>query len=138
MNLQNKNSSLDQFLFIVVSPILMSDNLDADNIVKLIQQELDKIAGKDEAISSDEQSLIDSIMSEVGKYKELLDRSLDDGKIDQQERIRLFQTKFAIIQKAVGKIRDDMIVSQDEQAIIGRLQQLLPKISEYEEKFTEK
>ncbi|MCE7735397.1 MAG: hypothetical protein GPJ54_11000 [Candidatus Heimdallarchaeota archaeon] len=114
----------------------MTDKLDTHNIVKLIQEELNKIAGKDGTISSDEQSLIDSIVIEVGKYKELLDRSLDDGKIDQQERIRLFQTKFAIIQKAVSKIRDDMIVSKDEQAIIDGLQQLLPQISEYEDKFT--
>lgn len=136
MNLQNENSRLDQFLLTLISAILMTDKLDTHNIVKLIQEELNKIAGKDGTISSDEQSLIDSIVIEVGKYKELLDRSLDDGKIDQQERIRLFQTKFAIIQKAVSKIRDDMIVSKDEQAIIDGLQQLLPQISEYEDKFT--
>lgn len=129
---------LDQFLFMIVIAILMTDKLDADNIVKQIQEELSKIAGEDGSISSDEQSLIDSIVVEVGKYKNLLDQSLEDGKIDQQEGIRLFQSKFAIIQKAVGKIRDDMIVSKDEQAIIDGLQQLLPMISEYEEKFTEK
>ena len=116
----------------------MTDKLDADNIVRLIHEELNMIAGSDGTISADEQSLIDSIIIEVEKYKILLDKSLDDGTIDQQERIRLFQTKFAIIQKAVGKIRDDMIVSKDEQAIVDGLQMLLPQISEYEDKFSEK
>ncbi|MFV2014806.1 MAG: hypothetical protein ACC656_05230, partial [Candidatus Heimdallarchaeota archaeon] len=81
----------------------MTDKMDTDNIVNLIQEELNKIADSDGTVSVDEQSLIDSIMAEVKKYKNMLDQSLTDGKIDQQERIHLFQGKFNIIQKAVGK-----------------------------------
>lgn len=116
----------------------MEDMTGTDGIVYLIEEELSKIAGKDGTITAEEQALINSIMTEVTKYKDVLDQSLSDGKITQQERIRLFQGKLNIIHKAVGKIKDDMMVSQDEQAIVNGLQGLLPKITEYEEKFTEK
>ena len=113
----------------------MTDNIETDEIVLKIENELNKIAGKDGIITTEERKLVDSIMVEVGKYKYILDQSLADGKIDQRERIKLFQGKLMIVQKTVSNIREDLIVSNEEQEIITRLQQLLPLISEYEDKY---
>ena len=116
----------------------MPDDSETEKIVLMIKDELNKIAGKDGRITTEEKALIDTIMLEVNKYIVNLDKALYDKKIDQQERIKLFQGKLKIIQTAVSKIRQDLIVSGEEQAIINGLQQLIPVFSEYEEKFIDK
>ena len=116
----------------------MSENSETEEIMQMIKGELGKIADQDGKVTGEEQLLLDSIMVQIEKYKNILDEALSNGKIDQQERIRLFQGKLNIIQMAVSEIRQDLIVSTEEQAIMNRLQQLLPKISEYEEQFFDK
>ncbi|MHA2099941.1 MAG: hypothetical protein ACW99A_14785, partial [Candidatus Kariarchaeaceae archaeon] len=108
-----------------------------EEIFTNIKNELSNIAGEDGTISTSEQGLLDTILMELNKYRDMLNQALQDNKLDQQEKIRLFSAKLDIIRKAVGKIKKDMIVSDDEQAIMNGLQQLLPKIIEYEDKFSD-
>lgn len=116
----------------------MSEDNETAKIVNMIESELNKIAGKDGRITTEERDLIETILVEVHKYKGVLDNAISDNKIDQQERIRLFQGKLNMVQTAVSKIRQDLIVSTEEQAIINGLQQLIPKITEYEDQFLDK
>ena len=114
---------------------LVSEHTGTEKIVEMIRQELSNIAHQDNKVSEDEQALMDKIMSEVMKYKNLLDKAIMDNKLDEQERIRLFSAKLEIIKKAVGQMKKDMIVSKEEQALLNGLQRLLPKISDFESKF---
>ncbi|OLS22132.1 MAG: hypothetical protein HeimC2_30570 [Candidatus Heimdallarchaeota archaeon LC_2] len=116
----------------------MSENIETEKIVQIIQNELGNIADQDGKVTEEEQTLIDSIMLHINKYKNILDEALANNKIDQQERIKLFQGKLNIIQMAVSDIRQDLIVSTEEQAIMNGLQRLLPLITEYEEQFHDK
>ncbi len=133
--LRNDCFLLDYLLFLSKIYNTVSENIETEKIILMIKNELSRIAGKDGKVTEDEQALINSILEEANKYKTILDKAISNNKIDQQERIRLFQGKLNMVQKAVSKIRDDLIVSDDEQAIINGLQLLLPKISDFEAKF---
>lgn len=105
------------------------------DVVKLITDEITGIAKRDGVITEEEQTLIDSIETEMKKYKTLMEKALEDNEITPKERNSLFRAKLQIIKNSVKTIRQDFNVSNDEQEIINGLQKMLPEISKFEKKF---
>ena len=65
--------------------------------MKYIWVSLSELALKDEKITKDEYLLILSFADKIETYKELLEKTLEDGIIDGSERFQLFHAKYNIL-----------------------------------------
>ena len=91
------------------------------DIVKRITKILHKVALEDGEISEDEEKIIASVISNMGEYKEILEKAMEDKKITPQEKDQLFEFRMKIIEDVYESAREDKVISDDEATLLKRL-----------------
>ncbi|MHA2252887.1 MAG: hypothetical protein ACXAD7_21165, partial [Candidatus Kariarchaeaceae archaeon] len=79
------------------------------------------IAVNDGIINDDERNFINAMQSEIETYKSDLTKSLEDGKITINEKLKLVQSRKNMMKKALDTVREDMNITSDEQKLLDGL-----------------
>jgi len=87
----------------------------------LIWDSLKEVALADGILSKDEQELMATIVMDLEKYNEMLQRALEDDLIDVKEEKELFEGRMRIMEKAYSKAREDMIITDDEKQLLKEI-----------------
>ena len=97
---------------------------------KDIWDKLVDVALSDGIISDDEDKLITNFLSNIEKYQVLLEESLEDGIIDDYEKDFLLNQRINIFNKIRYIAKDDLVITEDEEQLIGIIQKLISEMHE--------
>jgi len=86
-------------------------------------------AEEDGLISEDEKQIIDSVEISVERYEKELEKSLEDGVLNEEEISLLSTLKKDVLLDAWDKAEDDWHLSRDEEKLIVLLQVFLANLS---------
>ncbi|MCE7737561.1 MAG: MFS transporter [Candidatus Heimdallarchaeota archaeon] len=111
----------------------------SEKMVTKSWMKLMQVAEEDGVVTSDEQLLLRQIVGDLQSYSLLLEEALSDNIIDKKEREGLLAARNTLLQNAriIGEIDDN--VSDEEKAIIMKLQTILSQFERSErEKYIKK
>jgi uncharacterized tellurite resistance protein B-like protein len=100
-------------------------------------KDLVEIANRDGIVSDDEKNLISSIENEIKKYSEELEKSMEDGILDRNEKLRLMNQRLTLVRKVFDTVQADMKITMDEQDIMDEAMKRLSELSGMEEEASE-
>ncbi len=110
----------------------MQETLNDILSLKHIWISLSEFALQDDKITKAEYLIIQSFAAKIEKYRELLEKILEDGFIDGSERFQLFQAKYDILSTTLKQIKTDNIVTKDEFNLLGKIKEFLNLIEQLE------
>lgn len=102
----------------------------ADLGKKDVWDDLMSVALSDGIITDDENKLITNFLNNLEKYQVLLDESLEDGIIDDYEKNFLLNQRIKIFNKIKYIAKDDLVITEDEEQLIGIIQKLITDMKE--------
>jgi hypothetical protein len=95
---------------------------------KQIWNKLIEVALADGVYSEEEESLLNSFMSDVENYSKVLEKALNDDVIDKKEHKELFEWRMKIVEKAYKTAREDLFISEDEMKILKTICKVILEI----------
>ena len=90
------------------------------NLAKMMKK-VAEIAKKDGKITDEEYELLEGISFDVAEYMIALEKSMEDGVIDEQEAVLMQQLKNKIINNAKKVASQDGHIDEDEAQILKEL-----------------
>jgi len=98
--------------------------MESDIDIKNIYEKLFSIAKEDGIVKADEKALIQNIMSNIGKYFQIIDQNFV-GSLKE-----FHENRKKIMDEAMATAKADNNVSDDEYSILLQLQKILEEIEE--------
>ena len=96
------------------------------NLAKIMKKVAD-IAKQDGKITEEEYQLLEGISFDVAEYMIELEKSMEDGIVDNREAIKLKTLKENIIINAKSVADQDGVIDSDEEEILFKLIEILEK-----------
>lgn len=91
-------------------------------------RELLKIAHNDGLLTMDEFTLISNVNVGLSDYEKHLEKAMEDGVIDNVEKVILRELKMKIYEKANVLVNADGIITDDEKALLVALSKFVASI----------
>ena len=89
---------------------------------------LQKVALEDGVITEEERRLISNIVLDVEAYSNMVDKALEDGIINKNERVELFEGRIEILENAYSIAREDRSISSDETELLKSIVKMILSI----------
>ncbi len=86
---------------------------------------------QDGMITEEENNLISNIVLDVEAYSQMVEKALEDGIINNIEKVELFEGRIEILEKAYEIARQDHQITDDEKEILKTICKLVLNLAKH-------
>jgi len=98
--------------------------------IQVILNELNDLADKDHALTTDEQEIILNVKNNIAKYKEMANQLANEIDISDEDLERLYIFEKKIVQDASSEALTDGHISGDESDLLQKILDFFTEINE--------
>lgn len=109
----------------------MKKSLESANKAREVWEKLRTTAMQDGMITEEENNLISNIVLDVEAYSQMVEQALEDGIIDNIEKVELFEGRIEILEKAYEIARQDHQITDDEKEILKTICKLVLNLAKH-------